>query len=121
MQEINIILQKQKIIHSNIFVSRDLSKKFELSMECKAKMMTSKDENDNNVLLNIELKLGTKDEELKIEIESDMIFELGESLNDYNEIAEQKLVPMAKRALLNSLDEMLIIMGYSKMNLAEKM
>ncbi len=120
MQKIDVRIIKQKIINSNISISQDLTKKVELNMECKAKMKTSKNEEDKSVLLNIELKIGTKDEKLKIELVSDIIFELDLLPDDYNEIAEQKLVPMARETLLNSLDEMLVIMGYSKMELAKK-
>lgn len=120
MQEINVKIIKQKIINSNISISQDLTKKVELNMECKAKMKTSKNEEDKSVLLNIELNIGTKDEKLKIKLVSDIIFELDLLPDDYNEIAEQKLVPMARETLLNSLDEMLVVMGYSKMELAKK-
>lgn len=121
MQEINVKIVKQRIVSSNIFISQDISKKLELNMECKAQMKTSRNEEDKSVLLNIELNIGTKDDKLRIELVSDTIFELDLLPNDYNEIAEQKLVPMARETLLNSLDEMLLVMGYSKMELAKKM
>lgn len=121
MQEINVKIIKQKISSSNIFISQNLSKKFELNMECRAKIKTSKDEDDKSVLLNIGLNIGSKDEELKMELVSDIVFELDQLPDDYNSIAEQKLVPMARAALLNSLDDILVIMGYNKMELAKKM
>jgi hypothetical protein len=121
MQEINAKIVKQKIISSNISISQDLTKRFELNMECRAKMKTPKNEEDKSVLLNIELIIETKDEELKIEFASDFIFELDQLPDDYNELAEQKLVPMARESILNSLDDILVIMGYNKMELAKKM
>jgi len=120
IQEINAKIIKQKIMNSNISISQDLTKKFELNMKYKAKIKTSKNEEDKSILLNIELNIGTKDEKLKIELVSDIIFELELLPDDYNEIAEQKLVPMARETLLNSLDELLVVMGYSKMELAKK-
>ena len=120
MQEINAKIVKQKIISSNIFISQDLSKNFELNMECKAKIKTSKDVEDKSVLLDIELNIGTNDEKLKMQLVSDIIFELEQFPDDYDSIAEYKLVPMARETLLNSLDEILVIMGYRKMELAEK-
>lgn len=120
MQEINVKLIKQRINNSNISISRDLTRKVELKMECKAKMKTSKNEDDKRVLLNIELNIDSIDEELKIGLVSDTIFELDLLPNDYSEIIEQKLVPTAMETLLNSLDEMLAVMGYSKMGLAKK-
>lgn len=56
-----------------------------------------------------------------MEFASDIIFELDKLPNDYNELAEQKLVPMARESMLNSLDDMLVIMGYNKMELAKKL
>ena len=121
MQEISAKIVIRKIISANIYISQNLSRKFELSMECRAKMKTSKNEEDKTVLLNIELNIGSKDEELRMELVSDIVFELNQLPDDYNEIAEQKLVPMAREMLLNSLDDMLVVMGYSKMELAQKM
>lgn len=120
MQEINVKIVKQKIISSNIFISPNFSKLIELRMDCKAKMKTSKNEEDKSVLLNVELNIGTNDENLKMNIMSNTIFELEQLPEDYEEIAEQKLVPMARETLLNSLDEMLVVMGYNKMELAKK-
>lgn len=65
MQEINAKIVKQKIISSNISISQDLTKRFELSMECRAKMKTPINEEDKSILLNVELIIGTNDEELK--------------------------------------------------------
>lgn len=121
MQEINAKIVKQKIISSNISISQDLTKRFGLNMECRAKMKTPKNEKDKSVLLNVELIIETKDEELKMEFVSDIIFELDRLPDDYNELAEQKLVPMARESMLNSLDDMLVIMGYNKMELAKRM
>lgn len=121
MQEINVKIINQKISSSSIFISQNLSEKFELSMDCRAKMKTSKDEEDKRVLLNLELNINSKDEELKMGLVSDIIFELDQSPDDYNTIAEQKLMPMAKETLLNSLDDILVAMGYNKMELAKKM
>ena len=75
MQEISAKIIKQKIICSNISVSRDLTKKFELNMECKAKMKTPKNEKDKTILLNMELNVGTKDEKLALKLLAVIIFE----------------------------------------------
>lgn len=121
MQEINVKILNQRIRSSNIVISQNLSKKFELSMECRARIKTSKDEDDKRVLLNIELNIASKDEELKIELISDIVFELDYLPDDCDTIAEQKLVPMARENLLNSLDTILVAMGYNKMELSKKM
>ena len=42
-----------------------------------------------------------------------------DKLCDY--IADSILVPMARDSLLNSLDDILVTMGYNKMGLAKKM
>ena len=120
MPKINAKIIEQRIIHSNIYVSQNLSKKFELNLQCKAEIKTPNDENDKSILLNIELNVSTKNEDLKIQFISDIVFELDQLPDDYNEIAEQKLIPMARESLLYSLDEMLVIMGYNKMELYRK-
>lgn len=121
MQEIKAQIVEQRIISSSIFISEDLSKKFEFSMQCKAKLKTSKNEEDKSVLLNIELTISTKDEKFNVKFVSFFIFKLDQLPDDYDNIAEEKLIPMAREALLDSLDEMLVTMGYSKMELAKRM
>lgn len=49
------------------------------------------------------------------------MFELNELPDNYNDIADSILVPMARDSLLNSLDDILVTMGYNKMGLAKKM
>ena len=120
MQEINANLVMQRIVKANIFVSRKLDKKCDVNVECKAEMKTSKEQENNSILLKLELRITTEDEKLQIELEADTIFELDQLPNDYDEIAEHKLVPSARDTLLKSLDEILITMGYYKMGLQEK-
>lgn len=120
MQEINVKILKQRVVSSNIVISQNVHKKFEIHMESRAKMKTPIDEDNRSVLLNLELDIGTREDEIKIELVSDFILELDAFPEDCDQIAEQKLVPMARNALLNTLDELLVIMGYSKMELAKK-
>ena len=122
MQEISAKILRYRITHSNIYVSPNLPKTFEVSMEGKANLKTSEDKEDKEdkrVLLNVGLDI-RKGEELKIEFVADFIFELGSVLENYDEITEKQLIPMARESLLNSLDEMLRVMGYSTMELAKK-
>lgn len=58
----------------------------------------------------------SKDEELKIELIADEIFKLDQFPDDYSQLAEKKLVPMARNHVLNSLDDILVAMGYGKWN-----
>lgn len=121
MQEINAKIVTKRITSSNIYISENLDKNLNLNMKCKAQMRTPKKEESKSVLLNMELIVCTKDEKLKIELVADIIFELEQLPEDYNEIAEKKLVPMAQKELLSSMDEMLVIMGYKKMELICKL
>lgn len=120
MREIDAKIIKQNIISSNIFVSQNLDKSFKLNMKCEVKLRTPKDENNKSLLLEMKLDINSEDEKLKIQLVSNIIFELDDIPQDYDEIAEKKLIPMAQKALLNSLDDMLVIMGYNKIGLAEK-
>lgn len=119
MQKISIKILKQKIVKSYIYVSRVLEDKLEINMNCKANLKTPKNEEDKSVLLNIQLNINAK-EELKIELDADVAFELEKLLDNYEEVAEKKLIPMACKSILSSLDDMLVAMGYSKMELASK-
>lgn len=119
MQEISAKILKQRIVESKIFISQNLADKLEISMNCKVNLKTPKNLEEKSVLLNMELNISSK-EELKIELNADVVFELEQLLDSYDEIAEKTLIPMACKSLLNSLDDMLVAMGYDKMELAKE-
>lgn len=121
MQEIKAKILGQRIIHSDVYISQKISAKFGLGIKCQIEMKTPKDQDEKSVLLKIKMNIDSEDEKVKIELLSDVIFELNELPDDYNNIAESILVPMARDSLLNSLDDILVVMGYNKMGLAKKM
>ena len=121
MEEINAKIITKRIFSSNIYIPQNIDKNLNLTMKSNVKMKTPKKEGDKTVLLNMELVVCTKDEKLNIALVADVIFELERVPENYNEIAENKLVPMAREDLLNSMDEMLVIMGYKKMELKKRM
>lgn len=120
MSEISAKIVRQKIVSANIIVSRKSLKSLEIGVECRAKVKKPHDEEDSSVLLNIELNVSTKNDDLKIEFDSDTIFELDQVPDDYDKTAEQILIPIARTRLFEKLDEILVNMGYEKMKLAEK-
>ena len=120
MQEINAKIVTKRISSSNIYIAQNVDKNLKLNMKCKAKMRTPKKEGDKSVLLNIELLVCAEDKDVNIALVADVIFELEKLPENYNEIAENKLVPMAREELLDSMDEILVIMGYKKMELKKR-
>ena len=68
MSEINAKIIKLKIISANIIVSRRPLKRLEVSVECRAKLKTPGEEDNKSVLLNIELSVGAKNDDLKIHV-----------------------------------------------------
>ena len=56
----------------------------------------------------------------RLELIANIIFELSSTPEDYDKIAEEFLVPMTRESLLNSLDDILVSMGYGKLELAAK-
>lgn len=119
MQEISAKILQQKIIESKIYIPQNLPDKFELNIKCEVKLKTPKDIEEKSVLLNVELKISAT-EELTIDLNADIIFEIENKLDNYEKITDEKLIPMACRSLLNTLDDMLVAMGYSKMKLADE-
>lgn len=121
MPEVNVEIVKQKIVTANITVPRKSLKNLEVSIECRTKIKAPRNENDRSILLDMELKVDAKNDGLMIEFDSDTVFELDQKPDDYNIVAEQKLIPLAREALFKKLDEILVSMGYKEMKLAEKM
>lgn len=120
MSEINAKIIDQKIISTHITISREIKNSIDLKLSCQAKLKTPQDIENNSVLLNIKLFLATPTDDLKAELTADIIFELDYVPDDYNIIAEQKLIPLARTSLFEKWDEILVAMGYKKMRLADK-
>ena len=120
MSEINAKIIDQKIISTHITISREIKNSIDLKLSCQAKLKTPQDIENNSVLLNINLFLATPTDDLKAELTADIIFELDYVPDDYNIIAEQKLIPLARTSLFEKWDEILVAMGYKKMRLADK-
>lgn len=110
----------QKIISTHITISREIKNSIDLKLGCQAKLKTPRDIENKSVLLNIKLILATPTDDLKAELIADIIFGLDYMPDDYNIIAEQKLIPLARTSLFEKLDEILVAMGYKKMHLANK-
>lgn len=120
MSEINAKIIDQKIISTHITISREIKNSIDLKLSCQAKLKTPQDIENNSVLLNIKLFLATPTDDLKAELTADIIFELDYVPDDYNIIAEQKLIPLARTSLFEKWDEILVAMGYKKMRLTDK-
>ena len=120
MSEINAKIIDQKIISTHITISREIKNSIDLKLSCQAKLKTPQDIENNSVLLNIKLFLATPTDDLKAELTADIIFELDYVPDDYNIIAEQKLIPLARTSLFEKWDEILVAMGYKKMRQADK-
>ena len=120
MSEINAKIIDQKIISTHITISREIKNSIDLKLSCQAKLKTPQDIENNSVLLNIKLFLATPTDDLKAELTADIIFELDYVPDDYNIIAEQKLIPLARTSLFEKLYEILVAMGYKKMRLSDK-
>ena len=118
MQLISAEILEQKIVESKMHISQCLPDKVEISVTCKAGLKTPKDKEDKSVLLNVHLNIDSG-EDIRIELDADVFFELEKLLDNYDELVQKKLIPMACKSLLASVDVILIAMGYSKMGLAD--
>ena len=113
MQNKEIEILSHKISDIQISIDDDVKEKFEMQIDSRSKIREPINDNDTTLLLNLELN--------NISIISDVIFDLHALYNDYEEIAEKELVPMAMKEISFSLDQMLLIMGYSKLDIANKL
>lgn len=121
MQNKEIEILSHKISDIQISIDDDVKEKFEMQIDSRSKIREPINDNDTTLLLNLELNINSKDEMLNISIISDVIFDLHALYNDYEEIAEKELVPMEMKEISFSLDQMLLIMGYSKLDIANKL
>ena len=121
MLETNPKISYIRIVYSHIEIARTLSKNFELKVGCKAKIKTPKNVEDKNAILNMELNIATTEkDDMKIELEADVLFEFNQVPDDYDKVMEEECMPMAQTKLFNMLDDILVDMGYQRLGLAEK-
>ena len=99
MQNKEIEILSHKISDIQISIDDDVKEKFEMQIDSRSKIREPINDNDTTLLLNLELNINSKDEMLNISIISDVIFDLHALYNDYEEIAEKELVPMAMKEM----------------------
>lgn len=105
----------------HIDISEKLSSKFKIGIESRGQLRQPKEKENRTALLIIQLHIFSADEKkLDITISADCIFEFSDIPADYNEVAEKDCMPMAQTEIYKKLDEILLVMGYRKLGLAEK-
>lgn len=115
-------IKKIRIISAHIDIGRKLPKSFELKVESSVMVKTPKDDEEKNILLTIESCIAIPEKnEFEITIEADVVFELEQIPEDYAKYAEQQCIPIAQEQIFNKLDEILVCMGYKKLELAKKL
>ena len=114
-------ISKMRIVNSHFEIERSLSKSFELKVECRATTKTPKDKEEKRAILTVELKIITANtEDIKISLETDVIFTFDNIPDSYDKIIEEECMPMALAKILNTVDDILICMGYAKLNLTQQ-
>ena len=121
MLEIRPEISNMRIVNSHFEIERSLPKNFELKVECRATTKTPKDKEDKRAILTIEYNIITaKSEDIKISLETDVIFTFDNVPDSYDKIIEEKCMPMAQTKIFNTIDDILVSMGYAKLNLAQQ-
>lgn len=121
MSEMNPKIKDTRIVRSQIEISRTLSKSFELKVGCRAKTLIPQNEEDKKAMLNMELSIATPEkEDMKIELEADIVFEFDHVPDDYEKVMEEECMPIAQTRLFSMLDDILVDMGYIKLGLKVK-
>ena len=121
MLETNFTIRFIRIVSSHIEIARKLPKTFELQIECKAKIKTPKNAEEKKAALFFVLNIGTLEkEDIKINLEADILLEFSQVPEDYSKLIEDKCMPRVQIELFNLLDEILVKMGHEKLCMAEK-
>lgn len=119
MLEIRPEISNMRIVNSHFEIERSLPKNFELKVECRATTKTPKDKEEKRAILTVELKIITANtEDIKISLETDVIFTFDNIPDSYDKVIEEECMPMALAKIFNTVDDILVCMGYAKLNLA---
>lgn len=115
-------ISNMRIVNSHFEIERSLPKSFELKVECRATTKIPKNIEEKRAILTIEFSIITvKTEDIKISLETDIIFTFDNVPDNYDKIIEEECMPMAQTKIFNTVDDILICMGYEKLNLAQQM
>ena len=120
MQKGYLKIDKIRVVNSLIEIDRNCNDKFGISLECKGRVGKPKNQSDNKLLLNIIIIISSSEtDKLNIELEADVLFSYNEEPDNFDWMVEKECMPMAQKEVLNKLDNILVELGYSKLNIAE--
>ncbi len=114
-------ISNMRIVNSHFEIERSLPKSFELKVECRATTKIPKNIEEKRAILTIEFSIITvKTEDIKICLDTDIIFTFDNVPDNYDKIIEEECMPMAQTKIFNTVDDILVCMGYEKLNLAQQ-
>ena len=120
MQNGNLKINDIKIVNTLIEINRNCKDKLNLQVGCRGRVGKPQNINDQTLLLNVTVDIVSADsEDLKIQLESDVFFSYNVVPNDFDWMVENECMPMAQKSIFDKLDNLLIELGYEKMNLSE--
>lgn len=121
MTEISLEIQRKRIRKVHIDISQNLSNGFQLKVESKVQIKTPKVEEDKTALVLMETNISIPDsDDFDITMSAEFLFKFDEILDDYKSVAEERCIPLVQEDLFKSLDNILVEMGFNRLNLAEK-
>lgn len=121
MEAIEAKIVEQKFLDCNFSFPRKLLENVNVNLATKANIRLPQDAENKSVLLNTVVEITNPDEEVNVLVDVDTIFELNKIPDNYEQLAEKKLLPMALVSLFHKMDNLLEIMGHNKMRLAEQL
>lgn len=111
-------IKKQRITDLSIHFPNEANGKIKLEAKCTAELKKSKNKEDHSILLAMKIVISSANNEVNIELNSETVFELNEEINNMDEFMEKELIPKISNQLFIDLDDILLKMGYQKMNFA---
>lgn len=112
-------IRKIRIKRSQIEVNWENEEAMTLKIACEASIAEPKEKEDRSALVTITLFADDENENFKAELEAEIVFEFNETPEEYGKEVMGECVPIAAKALLVKLDDMLIQMDERKLGLAD--
>lgn len=111
-------IKNQRITDLSIHFPNEANGKIKLEAKCTAELKKSKNKDDHSILLAMKIIISSANDEVNIELNSETVFELNKEIDNMNEFMEKELIPKISNQLFIDLDDILLKMGYQKMNFA---
>lgn len=109
-----------RILKSYIEISPNIPQSFNINAQFRTQTRIPDDKECKKAILETELSLFNEDDSFKINLEVESFLKFDKVPEDYDKEIEKNCISMVQKKIFNILDEILVNMGYERLNLEKQ-